>query len=176
MSHVGIEVIDGVFSTGEEIIECLNSLGGWEGSKVGENPHESGVRTSSSMFLPLLSFENPPVIHEFARAVWQCMDNYSTIYAVPFYAYEPITFNRYEPGQHFAAHPDYFKGSDRCVSAVAYLNTVERGGTTHFTYLDFTVEAVAGRVVIFPSNYLFRHSGTAPEDAVKYSAAFWARG
>ena len=173
---VGVEIIDGVFTNGEDIIAFLESLDRWERSLVGENPHQSEVRTSSTIYMPMLSFQNPPLIHDFAKAVWQCMDNYSLVYQVPYYAHEPITFNKYEPGQHFGEHPDYFKGSDRCVSAVAYLNTVEKGGVTTFPFFDLEVEAVAGRVVIFPSNFLFRHAGTAPEDTVKYSAAFWARG
>lgn len=176
MKCTGIEVVDGVFDNGAEIIEYLTGLDRWESSKVGTDARESSVRTSSSLFLPMLSFDNPPLIHSFAKAVWQRIENYALVYQASLYGYEPITFNRYEPGQSFAAHPDYFRGSDRCVSAVAYLNTVEDGGVTHFSHFDVQVEPVAGRVVIFPSNFLFRHSGEATTSTTKYSAAFWARG
>ncbi len=176
MTFAGLEVIDGVFANGEDLIKHINGLDRWETSKVGVTAYQSPVRTSSTVFLPFMSYDNAPIVDAFARAVWQCLQNYSLIYQVPMHEYEPITFNRYEPGQHFAAHPDYFRGSDRCVSAVAYLNTVEDRGRTHFTYLNESVQPIAGRVVIFPSNFLFRHSGEAPVGTIKYSAAFWARG
>jgi len=172
----GLEVIDNAFDSGPELIDYLDTRDLWSRSEIGEDRHHSDTRTSSTCFLPFLSYDHPPVVHDFGRTIWQLLQNYGMVYGVSYYRVEPMTFNRYEPGQHFSAHPDYFKGSDRVVSAVAYLNTVTDGGTTRFVHFGTEVEAVAGRVVLFPSNYLFAHEGTAPTTDVKYSAAFWARG
>ncbi len=174
---LGVEVLDHVWDRSAELIDHLNSLDSWERSKVQRESNPiADYRTSSTIGLPLLSFNNPPIVHDFARTVWQKMSNYALVYGVPVYEFEPIVFNRYEPGQHFDTHPDYFRGSDRVFSAVFYLNTVTSGGHTSFVHFDHDVEAVEGRLVIFPANYLFAHAGTAPENQTKYSAAFWARG
>lgn len=172
----GLEIFDAAFDQGPELIRLLNERDMWQRSEIGERRELSDLRTSASCFMPFMSYENPAVVDSFGRIIWQLLQNYSVAYGVPFYRVEPMTFNRYEPGQSFGAHADYFKGSDRVVSAVAYLNTITDGGTTRFTHLDAEVSAVEGRVVIFPSNYLFMHEGRAPASDVKYSAAFWARG
>ena len=173
----GLEVFDGVFDRTAELVEYLDGLERWERSEVsGSTSHTSDIRTSSSLGMPFITYANPPLIHDFAKAVWQRMSNYALAYAVPVYQYEPIIFNKYEPGQRFDTHADFFRGSDRVFSAVFYLNTPQAGGATTFVHFDYEVEAVAGRLVIFPSNYLFAHAGVAPLADVKYSAAFWARG
>jgi hypothetical protein len=174
---VGVEVLDNVWDRSPELITYLNSLDKWERAQVQRaSKPVADYRTSSTLGVPLLSFNNPPIIHEFARTVWQKMSNYSLVYGVPVYEFESIIFNRYEAGQHFDTHPDYYRGSDRVFSAVFYLNTITDGGSTSFVHFDHAVEAVEGRLVIFPANYLFAHAGTAPDNQTKYSAAFWARG
>lgn len=173
---VGIEIFDDVFSQSADVIDYLENLGQWELAQVtGAVPGAASSRTSTSVGIPFLSFGNPPLIHEFVKSVWQRMSNYAFVYGIPVYQYEHIIFNRYAPGEKFDAHPDYFAGSNRVFSAVFYLNSVAAGGTTRFTHFDFEVEARAGRLVIFPANYLFTHEGTAPTSEIKYSAAFWAR-
>jgi predicted 2-oxoglutarate/Fe(II)-dependent dioxygenase YbiX len=171
----GIEVIDDAIADCGSIIDYLDTLP-WSRSPVGSPGQTSDIRTSSSVFLPLLSFKNPDVIHELARSVWKHFVVYATVYGITIDEIESMSFNRYEPGQSFDPHTDYFAGSNRVVSAVAYFNTIEAGGHTHFTHLDYSVSAREGRLVMFPSNFLFHHSGTAPETGTKYSAAFWARG
>ena len=173
---VGIEIFDDVFSQSADVIDYLEKLGTWELAQVtGAAPGAERIRTSTSVGMSFLSFGNPPLIHEFVKSVWQRMSNYAFVYGIPVYQYEHITFNRYASGEKFDAHPDYFVGSNRVFSAVFSLNSVAAGGTTRFTHFDFEVEARAGRLVIFPANYLFAHEGTAPSSDIKYSAAFWAR-
>ena len=173
---IGLEVHDSVVPDPGGVIELIANHPQWQISPVGKSPTTSETRTSSSLFLPFLSFANPPVLHEFARSVWSVMTDYARRFSVPITSFEPISFNRYEPGQEFHVHADYFEGSNRVISAVAYLNTVEEGGMTNFIYYGVEVEAVAARVAVFPSNYLFAHAALPPQAGIKYSAAFWARG
>jgi len=172
---LGIEMIDDAIANCPQIIEYLDTLT-LSQSPVGRPGQTSKIRTSSSVFLPLLSFKNPEIIHEMARSVWQYFGLYAATYGITIDDIETISFNKYEPGQSFEPHTDYFTNSNRVVSAVAFLNTVEIGGHTHFTHLDYSVPAREGRIVLFPSNFLFHHAGIAPVSTTKYSAAFWARG
>ena len=73
MTFAGLEVIDGVFANGEDLIKHINGLDRWETSKVGVTAHQSPVRTSSTVFLPFMSYDNAPIVYAFARAVWQCL-------------------------------------------------------------------------------------------------------
>jgi len=49
-----------------------------------------------------------------------------------------------------------------------YLNNVEVGGGTEFPELDITVQAKAGRLVIFPPYWMFQHIGQKPVSNDKY--------
>jgi len=172
----GLEVHDDAFGDPAGLVGAIEDHPKWSTSPVGRAPTVSDIRTSESLFLPLLSFSNPPVIHEFAHSVWKIMTDYARRYSVGISQFEPISFNRYGPEQYFTAHADYFEGSNRVISAIAYLTTVEGGGMTNFIHFGVEVEAVAGRIAVFPSNYLFAHAALPPVSGVKYSAAFWARG
>lgn len=172
----GVEIVDDAFSHGAEIIDVLESRNDWARSTVGADGHEGRERTSDTCFAPFISYTNPAPIEGLGRVLWQVISNYAALYGIRIEKVEPITFNRYAPGQFFGAHSDYFADSNRVFSAVAYLNTVPEGGVTRFIHFDHEVQAVAGRIVVFPSNYLFAHEGTAPVGVTKYSAAFWVRG
>lgn len=52
--------------------------------------------------------------------------------------------------------------NNRVLGVVIYLNTVKQGGGTHFPEQQCTIDAVAGRVGIFPSNWTHPHSGLVP--------------
>jgi len=52
--------------------------------------------------------------------------------------------------------------NSRVLGVVIYLNTVKRGGGTYFPEQGCEIEAVAGRVGIFPSNWTHPHVGKVP--------------
>lgn len=52
--------------------------------------------------------------------------------------------------------------NSRVLGVVIYLNTVKQGGGTHFPEQGCEIEAVAGRVGIFPSNWTHPHAGRVP--------------
>jgi len=77
-------------------------------------------------------------------------------------------FQRYLPGQgYFTPHVDgatyhTFPSCERVLGVVMYLNTVEEGGTTRFDLYEQEVAARQGRVLLFPSNFNFVHTGMVP--------------
>lgn len=172
----GIEVIENAFDQSDEIVRQLDSANHWKPSKIGKNPGISDLRTSSTCTTPYNSAEKSPLFDDFRQTMLQIFKNYSFTYNVKLTSFEPSTFNRYQVNEEFNSHADYFEGSNRVVSAVTFLNNVEDGGNLLFDFLDYQVQPVAGRVVIFPSNFLFTHQALPPTKGTKYSAAFWARG
>lgn len=176
-SPLGIQVIDNAILNCDEIIKHLDSLNNWQPSFViGNSGTLDKARTSETTFVPMLSWNNDPIIHEMNRVVWQSIDNYAQEHDFSFTGIEDVSIQRYQIGDFYKAHTDHDISNPRIVSAVAYLNTVEIGGETRFTRFDYKVKPVAGRIAIFPANYIYAHEALAPVSGVKVAAAYWARG
>lgn len=82
-------------------------------------------------------------------------------------------YQRYTKGEgfyrsHIDGAPYVGSGGDRRVLAsVMYLNTVKKGGGTHFDYFDYTCDAVVGRILTFPATFLHLHGGKVPKSSDK---------
>jgi prolyl 4-hydroxylase len=107
---------------------------------------------------------------------------------------EVIQGQRYQPGQQFRAHYDYFdttadywpaeqaRGGQRTWTAMAYLNTVEAGGATEFPRVPFSVPPQPGTLLVWNNmgedgkpNPLALHAGLPVEQGVKYIVTKWYR-
>lgn len=107
---------------------------------------------------------------------------------------EAIQGQRYLAGQEYKQHNDWFytlapywkgeakRGGQRCFTAMAYLNTVEAGGSTDFTRAGFSVRPQVGSLVIwnnagpdgFPNEDAM-HAGTPVIKGAKYVITKWYR-
>ena len=54
-----------------------------------------------------------------------------------------------------------------------YLNDVEDGGETYYTYYDLKVKSKEGRLVIFPAYWTHAHKGIVSKTETKYIATGW---
>jgi prolyl 4-hydroxylase len=107
---------------------------------------------------------------------------------------EPLQGQRYEQGQHFREHADFFyidepywaeyepHGGQRTWTAMIYLNEPEAGGATRFKLLDFQVEPKLGRILIWNNmaldgspNPWTLHEGRTVERGTKYIVTKWYR-
>jgi len=107
---------------------------------------------------------------------------------------EPLQGQRYEVGQEFKAHADFFyvdqpywaeyepQGGQRTWTAMIYLNEPEGGGATGFSYLDLAVEPKLGRILIWNNmavdgspNPWTQHEGQPVAKGVKYIVTKWYR-
>ncbi len=79
----------------------------------------------------------------------------------------------YEKGKgQFCPHQDSVGGlsPQRSLTVIAYLNTVELGGTTEFFNQDCLVRPEVGSVLVFPSNFVYSHKGNVPISGDKFIA------
>lgn len=63
--------------------------------------------------------------------------------------------------------------SRRLGAYILYLNDIDVGGETEFLYLRQRIEPKKGRLVIFPSGYVFTHRGNPPLTSDKYIMTGW---
>jgi hypothetical protein len=102
---------------------------------------------------------------------------------------EQLQLQRYDIGQYFKPHfdffnhgePQYFTSNDRIATAILYLKSAEKGGTTNFPALGIKIKCNPGDVVYFTykenekkENSL--HEGAAIEQGQKIIATMWIRG
>ena len=107
---------------------------------------------------------------------------------------EPLQGQRYDVGQEFKAHTDYFApdGQDfvrfctlsgqRTWTFMIYLNDVEAGGATRFKLLDKTFQPEAGKLLCWNNrlpdggvNHATLHHGMKVRKGVKYVITKWYR-
>jgi len=107
---------------------------------------------------------------------------------------ETIQGQRYQPGQEFKAHFDHFRPSDpmwaeemrnggqRSWTAMAYLNSVEEGGSTDFPKVNLSVPPQPGALLIWNNmnrdgrpNPKSMHAGRPVIRGVKYVLTKWYR-
>ncbi len=82
-----------------------------------------------------------------------------------------LTLKRYRPGEQerFQLHFDSINHvANRYLVLLWYLNDVEQGGETRFPQLDVTVQARAGRLLMFPPYWMYQHEGLPPLSGDKY--------
>lgn len=76
--------------------------------------------------------------------------------------------NRGKYGEHIDGDPWDEYLNTRICGIIVYLNTVQEGGGTYFRYQDTYIDAVQGRIAIFPASWTHPHTGTIPVSNDKY--------
>ena len=106
---------------------------------------------------------------------------------------EPLQGTKYEVGEYFKEHTDFFdrrfknfdafaKGNQRTWTFMAYLNDVEEGGCTLFQQLRVQFKPVAGSALIWNNlyeqgqeNYWTSHQALPPVSGQKFIVTQWYR-
>lgn len=106
---------------------------------------------------------------------------------------EPLAVLRYQPNEQYKPHYDWLgstglardplaSAGDRAITVLAYLNTPEAGGATHFPQLDIRVPARRGQVLAFANvdssgtpSPLAQHAGEPVISGEKWIASLWLR-
>ena len=168
---VGIDVYQNAVSDCEDICNYLDTQKAIQsGTEIGIVP---GVRNSESI---MVNFLNPYILPESVfnmnKVVWEKLNIYTKRWGISLGYIEHISVQKYEPGEGF--YKTHYDGMNRTVSALVYLNDVQEGGETVFPEFDLAVKPERGKMVIFPSNYVYRHAAMTPVSNTKYAAAIWA--
>lgn len=155
----------------------------------GFNPAVKNCMDTSFMDPELYNEEKMAHLHLYqdfqshiTSSIWSCLTNYiqhySTLWSAPGVVTTGHRVQRYYKNhgyyrEHCDAMPwdsmtDKQDGKVRILAIVAYLNTVEDGGGTSFPMHNYTSAAEAGKVVIFPTTWMFPHIGSVPHSSDKW--------
>jgi len=112
----------------------------------------------------------------------------------PYTHVEPLQVVRYQPGQFFKGHYDFFppgfpgtetatlRGGQRHYTFFVYLNDVQGGGYTHFPKVPLRVSPTKGKAAFWSNlqpdgtvDYSTYHAGEPPHSEVKYGLNIWIR-
>lgn len=80
---------------------------------------------------------------------------------------------KYEVGGQYKAHHDAYPAAKRSVSVVIYLNDDYKGGEIEFTNFDLKIKPKAGTLILFPSNYPYKHISHPVTSGTKYVLVTW---
>ena len=80
---------------------------------------------------------------------------------------------KYESGQEYKVHYDGATGQGRHISCILYLNESYEGGEIEFPAFGFKIKPQAGMLVMFPSNFAYRHIAHPVLSGTKYAMVTW---
>lgn len=153
----------------------------WAGGRT------TGDRTNDVTWLP----------HDASDHIWKLVNHIADAVGLPLTWSEPLQVVHYEQGQEYKRHWDAYdahsergkqqieRTGNRLVTALGYMNTVESNnvmeGGTHMSNLNFTVPAVAGRLLVFHTTYPGTatkhvdglHAGTPVNVGEKWAFNLW---
>lgn len=180
---VQLYVGDGFLSAEAAQLVCAKIDEGSYPSPLYEKEKYEGVRTSYSCNLNT----HDPLIAGVEMRI-------SSLLGMDGATGEPLQGQRYEEGQRFREHADFFyidqpywaeyepHGGQRTWTAMIYLNEPEAGGATRFKLLDFEIEPKLGRILIWNNmaldgspNPWTLHEGMPVERGSKYIVTKWYR-
>ncbi|MHB8679124.1 MAG: 2OG-Fe(II) oxygenase [Rudaea sp.] len=84
---------------------------------------------------------------------------------------EELRIKRYRANSDEGFQPHFDAADEKCKRFMVflwYLNDVREGGQTEFCDLGLTVDARAGRLLMFPPFWMFQHAGLTPLSNDKY--------
>jgi len=105
---------------------------------------------------------------EFASTYKTCLNSIKTLEVL-----------KYETGGHYKPHVDHFEGFPRVLSAILLLNDDYEGGELEFcnpttSKVSVKVESQSGRLIIWPSCFLYPHGVKPIIKGTRYSIVSWA--
>lgn len=89
--------------------------------------------------------------------------------------HEEYSVLKYGVGEEYRAHYDGSTDTGRIISAIAYLNSDFEGGETEFPHFNIKIKPRPGMLILFPSNFAYKHIAHPITSGTKYALVTWIR-
>jgi prolyl 4-hydroxylase len=145
-----------------------------------QRPNGRGVRAgleeSSWTELNVTQLADPTFLKNFHGVIDQALTRYNddvglTIRLPNSLTISDLMLKRYRSGhnERFQLHFDAIHHvANRYLVFLWYLNDVASGGETRFPQLEYSVQARAGRLLMFPPYWMYQHEGIPPSAGEKF--------
>jgi predicted 2-oxoglutarate/Fe(II)-dependent dioxygenase YbiX len=172
--------------------EAISSLIKWcnqqnfEEATVGNNRENKKIRDAKVLSLFNWSDKSKTKIHWcnlLKSIIWDAMKfysktNYTATNDLVMQQINDLSVLKYETGGHYKIHTDHYKTNPRMLSAILLLNNDYKGGELKF----FSplgepmkeIEVAPGRLIIWPSTFLYPHKIEPVLEGTRYSVISWA--
>lgn len=171
-----IKIIDDAFNFSDKIIDLVtDERVSWDNSLIASDggKEEKRVRNSKEIQISV-GLDYPLEFFLLAQTTYSLAREYAKENNISFSHMEDISVLKYEPFEGFySSHADAGPMMPRIMSALIYLNDVDKGGETYFDKFDLSISPKAGRIALFPSNYAYSHAAKPPESNRKFVAVTW---
>jgi predicted 2-oxoglutarate/Fe(II)-dependent dioxygenase YbiX len=87
--------------------------------------------------------------------------------------HEGYSLLKYGPDEEYKEHYDGGTNSGRAISAICYLNDDYEGGEIEFPNFNVKIKPQAGMLILFPSNYAYKHIAHPVKSGNKYAMVTW---
>jgi Rps23 Pro-64 3,4-dihydroxylase Tpa1-like proline 4-hydroxylase len=174
----GIVIHDNIIQNSKELIDLANiDQNIWQDALVytDRSSKDKSYRSAQTVNIPFhYSMRNE--WFNVYKIIWEYSQMYAAKQGSEFYVMEDIEVIHYKKNSDFfKEHVDKGKENTREVSALLYLNDVELGGETYFKKFDVSIKPKAGRLVFFPSNYVYIHEAKPPISNDKFLIVTWLK-
>lgn len=169
-----IKIIDNVFDNCQSIIDLTSDSKSWSDAKIGKEAEVSKrIRNTNEITIPLgLSY--PLDFFVVSQIIFMYASQYAHENNFSFSHMEQISLLHYKKNEGFyQSHFDNGPSMPRSMSALLYLNDVDKGGETYFDKFDLSITPKAGRLALFPANYAYSHVANPPLSGDKYVLVTW---
>lgn len=89
--------------------------------------------------------------------------------------HEGYNLLKYNQGQEYQSHYDGGTAIGRIISAVIYLNSDYEGGHLEFPNFNLKIKPEPGMLILFPSNFAYRHIAHPVTKGTKYALVTWIK-
>ena len=143
-------------------------------SSYGSSSNPSG----SANYLEVVDLDLYKTLNDFVR---KAFEQYTSVYSGILQNNDPVSTwttkvqkTKAGGGYHqWHCENGQFLYRDRVLAWMVYLNTVKEGGGTYFSNYDLTINAVEGRLVLWPPYWTHMHKGVVSKTSEKYIATGW---
>jgi 2OG-Fe(II) oxygenase superfamily len=183
-----IDIFENVWPSPHEAIAmaeqaCADPDSGayWErAGTIGDGPHQ-GARTNSLLAVSQAAdLGNNPALQNIHNQFNMLLLASTIPYAQRHGLTEGIwhegySLLKYSTGQEYKSHYDGTTSTGRAISAICYLNNDYEGGEIEFPNFGVKIKPEPGMLILFPSNFAYRHIAHPVISGTKYSLVTWLR-
>ena len=183
-----IEIYENVWPAPSETIarmekECANPDSGvyWERASTIGNGAFQNTRTNQILGITHLSkITNNSALQNIHNQFNLLLLATSVPYATRFEISEMLYHEeygciKYATGTEYKSHYDSGTQMGRIISALVYLNDDYEGGELEFPSFGIKIKPKAGMLILFPSNFAYRHIAHPVKSGTKYALVTWIR-